>query len=95
MTTARQRPVQTSSLRTVLVASLLVFALLPAATVGWFLYHSSLQIAQTLSEKIIEDVAQRVKIDTEAHLAQAHVMLNGLVQDSPDAAAVLRARQLI
>ena len=95
MTAARQRPVQTFSLRTVLVASLLLFALLPAATVGWFLYHSSLQIAQTLSEKIIEDVAQRVKIDTEAHLAQAHVMLNGLVQESPDAAAVLRARQLI
>ena len=95
MTTARQRPVQTSSLRTVLVASLLVFALLPAATVGWFLYRSSLEIAQTLSEKIIEDVAQRVKTDTEAHLEQAHIMLNGLVQDSPDAAAVLRARQLI
>ena len=95
MTTARQRPVQTFSLRTVLVASLLLFALLPAATVGWFLYRSSLEIAQTLSEKIIEDVAQRVKTDTEAHLAQAHVMLNGLVQDSPDAAAVLRARQLI
>ena len=95
MTTARQRPVQTSSLRTVLVASLLVFALLPAATVGWFLYRSSLEIAQTLSEKIIEDVAQRVKTDTEAHLAQAHIMLNGLVQNQPDAAAVLRARQLI
>lgn len=95
MTTARQRPVQTFSLRTVLVASLLLFALLPAATVGWFLYRSSLEIAQTLSEKIIEDVAQRVKTDTEAHLAQAHIMLNGLVQNQPDAAAVLRARQLI
>lgn len=95
MTAARQRAVQTFSLRTVLVASLLLFALLPAATVGWFLYRSSLEIAQTLSEKIIEDVAQRVKTDTEAHLAQAHVMLNGLVQDTPDAAAVLRARQLI
>ena len=90
-----QRPVRTFSLRTVLVTSLLLFALLPAATVGWFLYRSSLQSAQRLSEQIIDDVAQRVKTDAEAHLEQAHVMLNGLIPDQPDVAAVLRARQLI
>ena len=95
MKAGRQPQVRTFSLRTVLVTSLLLFALLPAATVGWFLYRSNLQSAQMLSEKIIEDLAQRVKADTEAHLAQAHVVLNGLVQDQASAPAVLRARQLI
>ncbi len=85
----------TFSLRTVLIASLLLFSLLPAATVGWFLYRSNLQSAQMLSEKIIEDVAQRVKAGTESHLAQAHVVLNGLIGDQPNASAVQRARQLI
>ncbi|MEO5658202.1 MAG: response regulator [Polaromonas sp.] len=83
------------SLRSVLITSLLVFSLLPAGVVGWFLYRSNLQSAQLLSEKIIEDVAQRVKTDTEAHLAQAHIVLNGLIQEPANAVAVLRARQLI
>ena len=85
----------TFSLRTVLITSLLLFSLLPAATVGWFLYRSNLQSAQMLSEKIIEDMAQRAKTDVETHLAQAHVVLNGLIHEQPNASAVLRARQLI
>ena len=65
MKAGRQPKVRTFSMRTVLVTSLLLFALLPAATVGWFLYRSNLQSAQMLSEKIIEDLAQRVKADTK------------------------------
>ena len=86
---------RTWSLRTVLVTSLLLLSIVPAATVGWFLYRSNLQTVHTLSEKIVEDVAQRVKADTEAHLLQAHVVLNGLIQEQPGNSAVLRARQLI
>ena len=41
----------TYSLRTVLITSLLVFSLLPAATVGWFLYRSNAQSVQLLSGK--------------------------------------------
>jgi signal transduction histidine kinase/DNA-binding response OmpR family regulator len=85
----------TFSLRTVLITSLLLFSLLPAGVVGWFLYRSNLQSEQMLSEKIIEDVTQRVKTDAQAHLAQAHVVLNGLIPDQPNESAVLRARQLI
>jgi len=83
------------SLRTVLIASLLLFSLLPAATVGWFLYRSNLQNVQMLSEKIIEDATQRVKTDVEGHLAQAHVVLNGLIHEQADASSLRRARQLI
>ncbi|MBG6072971.1 MULTISPECIES: response regulator [unclassified Polaromonas] len=89
------RPPKTFSLRTVLIASLLLFSLLPAATVGWFLYRSNVQSVQLLSGKIIEDMTERIKTDVEGHLAQAHVVLNGMVPAQPDASAVLRARQLI
>ena len=83
------------SLRMVLVTSLLLLSIVPAATVGWFLYRSNLQTVHTLSEKIVEDVAQRVKSDTEEHLSQAHVVLNGLIHEQPGDSAILRARQLI
>jgi hypothetical protein len=36
------------SLRALLVTSLLLFSIVPAATVGWFLYRSNLQSVQTL-----------------------------------------------
>ena len=85
----------TFSLRTVLITSLLLFSLLPAATVGWFLYRSNVQSVQLLSGKIIEDMTERIKTDVESHLAQAHVVLNGMIHEQPDASAVLRARQLI
>ena len=89
------KPSRTFSLRAVLIVSLLLFSLLPAATVGWFLYRSNVQSVQLLSGKIIADMTERIKTDVESHLAQAHVVLNGLVQAQPDASAVLRARQLI
>jgi hypothetical protein len=49
--------------------------------VGWFLYRSNLQSVQTLAEKTVDGVAQRVQIVTQEHVAQAHVVLNGLVQE--------------
>jgi hypothetical protein len=88
-------PGRTWSLRTVLVTSLLVFSIVPAATVGWFLYRSNLQSVQTLAEKTVEATAQRVQIVTEEHVSQAHVVLNGLIHEQPGEAAVARARQLI
>lgn len=74
----RPKPPATFSLRTVLITSLLLFSLLPAATVGWFLYRSNLQSVQLLSGKIIDDMTERIRADVETHLAQAHLVLNGL-----------------
>jgi signal transduction histidine kinase/DNA-binding response OmpR family regulator len=90
-------PVQgrTWSLRVVLMTSLLLFSVLPAATVGWLLYRSNLENVHTLSEKIAEDVAQRARTDTENHLLQAHEVLNGLIQEHPGEAAAVRSRLLI
>ncbi|SFB92414.1 Signal transduction histidine kinase [Polaromonas sp. OV174] len=86
---------RTWSLRVVLVTSLLLLSIVPAATVGWLLYRSNLQSVHTLSEKIVEDVAQRVKTGAEEHLSQAHVVFNGLIHELPSASAVARARRLI
>jgi signal transduction histidine kinase/DNA-binding response OmpR family regulator len=70
-------------LRSILICSLLVFALLPAGLVGGLMYTSTLQNVDKLSNKIISDVAYRVQLDTENHLLQAHSLLNGLLRPKP------------
>ncbi len=79
------RPARSWSLRSILICSLLVFALLPAALVGGLMYQSTLQNVDKLSNKIISDVAYRVQLDTENHLLQAHSLLNGLLRPVPTA----------
>ena len=83
------------SLRTILVFSLLVFALLPAALVGGLMYKSTLQNVDKLSNKIIRDVAYRVQLDTENHLLQAHSLLNGLLSPLPSEVQVQHLTKLM
>ncbi|MDB5928545.1 MAG: multi-sensor hybrid histidine kinase [Polaromonas sp.] len=78
-----------------LVIGVLLFSALPAGAVGWLLYRSDMQGAQALSQKTIEDVARQAKTAAEGQLAQAHVVLNSLMADKPDAFTDARARQLI
>jgi signal transduction histidine kinase/DNA-binding response OmpR family regulator len=82
-------------LRSILVCSLLVFALLPAGLVGGLMYRSTLENVDNLSNKIISDVAYRVQLDTENHLLQAHSLLNGLLKPKPSAEQSLKVRQLM
>ncbi len=77
------KPAPAWRLRTILICSLLVFALLPAGLVGGLMYTSTLQNVDKLSNKIISDVAYRVQLDTENHLLQAHSLLNGLLRPLP------------
>jgi signal transduction histidine kinase/CheY-like chemotaxis protein len=77
------KPATAWRLRSILVCSLLVFALLPAGLVGGLMYKSTLQNVDKLSNKIIYDVAYRVQQDTENHLLQAHSLLNGLLRPEP------------
>jgi signal transduction histidine kinase/DNA-binding response OmpR family regulator len=92
-----QNPVapRTWSLRTIFLVSLLVFCLVPATIVGWVLYRSNVQTADVLSEKIVGDVTRRIQIDTEQHLGEAHIVFNGLIQEQPNRAEVLRARLMM
>jgi signal transduction histidine kinase/DNA-binding response OmpR family regulator/HPt (histidine-containing phosphotransfer) domain-containing protein len=82
-------------LRTILIYSLLVFALLPAALVGGLMYRSTLENVDRLSNKIIEDVAFRVQLDTESHLLQAHSLLNGVLTPKPSTEQTLKAQELM
>ena len=72
------------SLSRILMVSLLVFALVPAALVAFLLARSNVQALDQLGGKIVGDVAQRVQIDTENHLEQAHTVINGLLPAEPN-----------
>jgi signal transduction histidine kinase/DNA-binding response OmpR family regulator/HPt (histidine-containing phosphotransfer) domain-containing protein len=82
-------------LRSILVCSLLLFALLPAGLVGGLMYKSTLQNVDKLSNKIIYDVAYRVQLDTENHLLQAHSLLNGLLRPEPTPEQTLHVQKLM
>ncbi len=85
----------TWSLRSIFLISLLVFCLVPAATVGWMLYRSNQQTVDLLAEKILTDVSQRVQLDAEEHLGQAHIIFNGLLPVQPNGSDNQRARDLL
>ena len=88
-------PVRTWSLRVVLVISLLLFSLLPATTVGWLLYRNNLQTVTALAERIVQDLALKVQVETETYLSLAHTVLNGLAHERATESALLRARQSV
>ncbi|MGA8515148.1 MAG: response regulator [Burkholderiaceae bacterium] len=92
---ADSKPVRTWSLRTVLVTSLLLFSLIPAAVVGGLMYRSNLQSVEVLSDKIVQDVAYRVQTDTENHLMQVHSLINGLLLEKATEAQIDNAKRLI
>ncbi len=83
------------SLRSILLLALLLFSVVPASFVGWGLYRSNLDTVQTLANKIVQDVAQRVRQDTEEHLGMANVVLNGLIETQPSDGQLLRAQNML
>lgn len=91
MLTLRHRPA--FSLRRILVVSLLLFALLPAALVTWLLARSSTQSVGDLANQVVSSVAIRVQAETENHLQQAHVIMNGLFPEVLTKQQTLQARK--
>jgi signal transduction histidine kinase/DNA-binding response OmpR family regulator len=86
---------QSWSLRSILLLALLFFSVIPASLVGWGLYRSNLDTVQALAGKIVKDVAQRVRLDTEEHLSVANVVLNGLIEAQPSDGQLVRAQQML
>jgi signal transduction histidine kinase/CheY-like chemotaxis protein/HPt (histidine-containing phosphotransfer) domain-containing protein len=82
-------------LRWVLLLALLSFCVLPAAIVGGMLYRNSVQTVDTLADKIISDVGDRVEQDTRQHMVKAHIVLNGLAPIEPNEADIQAARQMM
>jgi signal transduction histidine kinase/CheY-like chemotaxis protein len=83
------------TVRSLSMAMLLVFAIVPAMLVGWLLYSSNVQSVDKLSAKIINDVVQRVQADAEVQLQTAGLVLNGLISPTPSEAQTKSARRLI
>lgn len=88
-----RHPAWSFSLRRTLVVSLLVFALVPAAGVTWLLASSSQNSVRELAEELVKSVAIRVQAETENHLQQAHVIMNGLFPPALNAQQTLQARK--
>ena len=85
----------TWSLRFLRVVRLLLFSLVPAAIVGGLMYRNNVQSVDELSEKIVRDVALRVRDDTENHLEQVHSLLNALLPAQFNPAQLSSAAQLL
>ncbi len=72
--------------------SLLLFALVPAALVAALMARSSAQAVQDLAGEILFNVAAKIQAGTQAHLAQAHNVLNGLFPERLNASQAEQAR---
>ena len=86
---------RTWSLRQLAVTSLLLFALLPAAIVGWTLYRSMMQSVQVLSERIMADTAERVQTEALSQLRVANTVLSALVEPDPAPGQLDRSRKML
>ena len=83
------------ALRSVLTLSLLLFAVLPAAIVGWTMHQSNLQTVGALAQEVVGDVAQRVQAGTQEHMRQAHVIFNGMLPEIPTLGQTSKALEML
>jgi hypothetical protein len=81
------------SLRRILATSLVLLATIPAVLVAWMMTRASNVAVEDLAGKILTQVAALVQTGTEAHLRQAHDVLNGLVSERLGQADLERARE--
>jgi hypothetical protein len=88
-------PDRSWSVRVLALISLLPFAIIPALLVGWVLYRSHVQTIDNLSDKIVSDVAQRVRMEVESQLGMANTVLNGLLEEQPTPTQLERARRMM
>ncbi len=82
-------------LRSIAILTLLLFAVIPTALVGGLLYRSHLQSIDTLADKIVSDVAHRVRKEMEGQLALGNSLLNGIVEAEPTPSQIDRARSML
>ncbi|WP_255429127.1 response regulator [Ramlibacter albus] len=80
-------------LRRILAASLVLLATVPALLVAWVMGRASTQAVEEMAGRTLSQLGTLVQTGTEAHLRQAHDVLNGLLPEEPTAADTARARQ--
>ncbi|HYF18963.1 MAG TPA: hypothetical protein VEA40_13930, partial [Ramlibacter sp.] len=76
----------------ILAFSLVLLATVPALLAAWLLARASTDAVEALAGRLLSQVALVVQTGTEAHLRQAHDVLNGLVSERPGAAEQERSR---
>jgi signal transduction histidine kinase/CheY-like chemotaxis protein/HPt (histidine-containing phosphotransfer) domain-containing protein len=77
----------------ILAASLVLLALIPALLAALLLSRAANDAVEELAGKILTQVAAVVQTGSEAHLRQAHDVLNGLVSERPSAQEQQRIRE--
>ena len=82
-------------LRRVLAASLVLLATVPALLVAWVMGRASADAIEEMAGGTLAQLGTLVQTGTEAHLRQAHDILNGLLPEDPAAADTERARQAL
>jgi signal transduction histidine kinase/CheY-like chemotaxis protein/HPt (histidine-containing phosphotransfer) domain-containing protein len=83
------------TVRNVSMGLLLLFAIVPAGIVGWNLHESMMQSSKALSQRIMQDTAQRVQREALHQFDLANTVLNGLLETEAAQAQLERGRQMI
>ncbi len=85
----------TWSIRQLAVVSLLGFAVVPAAIVGWTLQQSMIQSVESSSQRIMGDTAQRVQREAIGQIDSANTVLSALIALQPASGQLERSRKMI
>jgi signal transduction histidine kinase/CheY-like chemotaxis protein len=80
-------------LRRILAASLVLLATVPALLVAWIMGRASGDAVEEMAGRTLAQLGTLVQTGTEAHLRQAHDVLNGLFPERLRASDVERARR--
>ncbi|RPE67745.1 signal transduction histidine kinase [Tibeticola sediminis] len=85
-------PLRRFSLRWLLTASLVLFAVVPATLATWLMARAGTQATGELAGTLLGRIADRVQLGTEDLLRRAPDALNALLGERPSAEEVARAR---
>lgn len=92
---AIDKPQRRWSLRALLSLNLVSFALVPALLVMFWMYRNNLENIHDLSDKLIEDMATDLRVNTEYEIGQVHKVLDGFLVQQPGPLDERSARYLL
>jgi signal transduction histidine kinase/DNA-binding response OmpR family regulator len=95
MSKVTSKPRRSWSVQSLSIGLLLLFAVVPAAIVGWKLHDSMIQSAMILSQRIMQDTAQRVQHDAQKQIELANTVLSGIIEPELAPGQLDRARRMM
>ena len=88
------REMRQITLRRLLVLGLVAFAIVPALVAIALSFWQSYAVVDTLTQRIVRDVAVRIEQETLRHLYKPHFVLNGLLPPAMSAQQAAQAKKL-